>query len=67
MLLDVCLGNESGFEVARVLTGQRPGLPVVLVSTDDRYEDEARVQACGARGFVLKSRLADADLGTLWQ
>ena len=67
VLLDVCLGNESGFDVARVLTGQRPGLPVVLVSTDDRYEDEARVQACGARGFVLKSRLADADLGTLWQ
>ena len=67
VLLDVCLGNESGFDVARVLTGLWPGLPVVLVSTDDRYEDQARVQECGARGFVLKSRLADADLDTLWQ
>ena len=60
VLLDVCLGHESGFDVARVLTGLRPGLAVLLVSTDDRYEDdEARVQECGARGFVLKSRLAD--------
>ena len=66
MLLDVCLGTESGVDVARVLTGLRAGLPVLLVSTDDRYGDEARVQGCGARGFVLKSRLADADLGTLW-
>ena len=67
VLLDVCLGYESGFEVARVLTGLRPGLPVLLVSTDDRYGDEACVRECGARGFVLKSRLADADLGTLWR
>jgi two-component system KDP operon response regulator KdpE len=67
VLLDVCLGVESGFDVARVLTGLRPGLPVLLVSTDDRYEHEARVQECGARGFVSKSRLVDADLGTLWR
>ena len=67
VLLDVCLGIESGFDVARVLTGLRPGLPVLLVSTDDRYEDEARVRECGARGFVSKSRLADADFGTLWR
>ena len=66
VLLDVCLGNESGFEVARVLTGLRPWLPVLLVSTDDRYEDQARVQESGARGFVSKSRLADADFDTLW-
>jgi DNA-binding NarL/FixJ family response regulator len=67
VLLDVCLGNESGFDVARVLTGLRPGIPVLLVSADDRYEHEARVQECGARGFVLKSRLVDGDFGTLWR
>ena len=67
VLLDVCLGDESGFDVARKLTGLRPGVPVVLVSMDDRYEDEACVQECGARGFVSKSRLIDADLGGLWR
>ena len=67
VLLDVCLGNESGFDIARVLTGLRPGLPVLLVSTDDRYEYEVRAHECGARGFVTKSRLVDAVLGTLWR
>jgi CheY-like chemotaxis protein len=67
VLIDVCLGNESGFDVARVLTGLRPGIPVLLVSTDDWYEDQARVRECGARGFVSKSRLVDADFGRLWR
>ena len=67
VLLDVCLGSESGFDVARALTGLRPGLPVLLVSTDDRYEDEACVRDSGACGFVSKSGLVDADLATLWR
>ena len=67
VLLDVCLGKESGFDVARVLTGLRPGLPVLLASSDDRYGDDTRVRECGACGFVSKSRLVDTDLGTLWR
>jgi hypothetical protein len=33
--LDVRLGDESGFDVARALTATRPGLAVVLVSAVD--------------------------------
>ena len=67
VLLDVCLGIESGFDVGRVLTGLRPGLSVLLASSDDRYGDDTRVRECGACGFVSKSRLVDADLGALWR
>ena len=35
VLLDVCLGEASGFEVACALTQARPGLAVLLVSSID--------------------------------
>jgi DNA-binding NarL/FixJ family response regulator len=67
VLLDVCLGKESGFDVARALTRALPGLPVVLVSADAHYECVERVRECGARGFVLKTRLVHTDLDTFWR
>jgi DNA-binding NarL/FixJ family response regulator len=39
-----------------------PDLAVLLVSTDEPFRDPAHVFACGARGFLLKSRLPSADL-----
>ena len=64
VLLDVCLGEESGYDVARALTDARPGLAVLLVSADDRHQSPQLARDCGARGFVLKPRLVHADLGT---
>jgi DNA-binding NarL/FixJ family response regulator len=64
VLLDVCLGEESGFDVARALTGMRPEVAVLLVSADDTSSE--RVRWSGARGFVLKARLVRTDLGTFW-
>ena len=65
--IDVCVGEECGFDVARALTDARPGLAVLLVSTDDGYGCRERVRECGACGFVLKSHLAKANLSTLWR
>jgi DNA-binding NarL/FixJ family response regulator len=62
VLLDVCLGPECGFEVARALTQAHPGLAVVLVSADWPQAGEERLHYCGARGFVLKSKLVATDL-----
>ena len=67
VLLDVCLGEESGYDVARALTGAAPDVAVLLVSADERWVCRESVRECGARGFVLKSRLVDADLGTFWR
>jgi DNA-binding NarL/FixJ family response regulator len=65
VLLDVRLGAESGLDVARALTGADPDLSVLLVSTDEELEGLDCIGACGARGFVAKRRLADADLQAL--
>src|SRR3954453_12722076 len=62
VLLDVRLGGESGFEVARALTRAWPELAVVLVSVDTHASPEA-VRAVGARGFVPKRQLHVVDLG----
>jgi DNA-binding NarL/FixJ family response regulator len=67
VLLDVRLGAESGFDVARALTRARPGLAVLLVSADEGHACPERVRECGARGFVPKPRLVDADFGALWR
>jgi CheY-like chemotaxis protein len=67
VLLDVCLGEDSGFDVACALTQARPGLAVLLVSSVDYRQCEPLVRECGARGFVLKSDLACVDLEDFWQ
>jgi DNA-binding NarL/FixJ family response regulator len=66
VLLDVCLGEANGFDVACALTQACPELAVVLVSSTDYRHCVALLRDCGARGFVLKSDLASADLGAYW-
>ena len=67
MLLDVHLGAECGVDVAQVLTGAQPSLDVVLVSAEPPDADAQRLRTCGARGFVLKTELATADLSGFWR
>jgi DNA-binding NarL/FixJ family response regulator len=65
VLLDVRLGDGNGFEVSDALTRASPAHAVLLVSNND-YCDCHRVKDSGARGFVLKSRLAATDLAEFW-
>jgi DNA-binding NarL/FixJ family response regulator len=66
VLLDVRLGEDSGFDVACALTQARPELAVLLVSSIDYRPCQALLRDCGARGFVLKSKLACVDLADFW-
>lgn len=66
VLLDVCLGEDSGFDVACTLTQAHPELAVLLVSSIDYRHCKPLVRDCGARGFVLKSDLARVDLEDFW-
>jgi DNA-binding NarL/FixJ family response regulator len=61
VLLDVCLGKESGFDVARALTGARPGLAVLLVSADAGYEYHERVRE--VRGTRVRAQGASGQCG----
>ena len=66
VLLDVCLGAESGLDVAHTLTRARPTLAVLLVSVDPVDASARRLRECGARAFLLKSDLAATDLSGVW-
>jgi DNA-binding NarL/FixJ family response regulator len=65
-LVDIRLPDGDGFALAAALVDARPGLAVLLTSADRVPPDPAGVRASGARGFVLKSRLAAADLAQFW-
>ena len=64
VLLDVRLGADDGFAVARALTRACPGTAVLLTSCEDQRADE--VAASGARGFLRKEQLPAADLAAFW-
>jgi DNA-binding NarL/FixJ family response regulator len=62
-LVDIDLGDESGFDVARSLTraGAHPTRRVILISTHDEREVAELVAASPALGFIAKLDLnADA-------
>jgi DNA-binding NarL/FixJ family response regulator len=67
MLLDVHLGDDDGFAVCDAVTRVRPDLAVVLISTENYEHFQARVESCGARGFIWKAHLASVDLTRFWQ
>jgi DNA-binding NarL/FixJ family response regulator len=66
VLLDVRLGDDSGFEVAWALGRVCPEAAVLLVSNQDYGHCRDRLRFCGARGFLLKSRLAGVALREYW-
>jgi DNA-binding NarL/FixJ family response regulator len=59
-LVDISLGEESGFDVARRLRDDaNPHAPaVILVSTYDEREFSSRIAASPALGFIPKTRLS---------
>jgi DNA-binding NarL/FixJ family response regulator len=66
VLVDIRLPDADGFELSAALTRAHPELAVLLASADRDTPSPARVQASGARGFVLKTRLAATDLTQFW-
>jgi CheY-like chemotaxis protein len=66
VLLDVHLPDGSGLDVCTALCSVRPAPAVLLVSMYDLPAPGRRLEASGARGFVLKNELASTDLGSFW-
>jgi DNA-binding NarL/FixJ family response regulator len=59
VLVDIRLGDESGFDLARRLRS-----PVILISTDVQREYLEEIAASPAAGFIPKAELsASAILG----
>ena len=58
-LVDILLGEESGFDVAREISPYVGS--VILISSDDHYEDDEyaeRIAGSAAVGFVSKATLS---------
>ena len=53
VLVDIRLGHESGFDLARRLRG-----PVILISTHARSEHDEEIAASPAAGFISKAQLS---------
>ena len=58
VIVDVQLGRESGFELARLLLEQTPALRIVMVSSEDHPGYQKLSRAVGAAGFLPKKRLS---------
>jgi DNA-binding NarL/FixJ family response regulator len=64
VLLDVQLPDGDGFAVATALAAAG-GPAVVLISSREADDYGRRVEACGARGFIPKSKLSIAAFAAL--
>jgi DNA-binding NarL/FixJ family response regulator len=63
VLVDISLGEESGFDVARQLVEEHRagGAPVILISTHSESDFADLIRSCPAVGFLPKAELsADA-------
>ena len=60
VLVDISLGGESGFDVARRLMddSNAHGPKVIFISTYDEREYSGRIAASTALGFIPKARLS---------
>jgi DNA-binding NarL/FixJ family response regulator len=59
VLLDISLGDESGFDVARRLVEDGPGgATVILISTHSEADFSDLIAESSAAGFVPKSELS---------
>jgi DNA-binding NarL/FixJ family response regulator len=67
MLVDIALGPESGFEVARRLVQSldSAGARTILISTHDEAEFADLIAASAAIGFLPKSDLSAAAIRRL--
>jgi DNA-binding NarL/FixJ family response regulator len=59
-LVDISLGDESGFDVARRVVESSNAEPpaVIFVSTHDEREFRGRIAASPALGFIAKTELS---------
>jgi CheY-like chemotaxis protein len=67
MLIDIVLGPESGFDVARRLARclDTSGPPTILISTREEADFADLIAASPAIGFLPKSRLSAAAIRRL--
>jgi DNA-binding NarL/FixJ family response regulator len=65
VLLDLHMPGARGFSSLVLLRGQRPSLPVILISSNEHPRTIRRAQQFGAAGFLPKSAPLDQTLAAI--
>lgn len=65
VLLDIGLPDMSGFDVAERIATAEMHTTVVLISSRSTDQISARMNGCGAAGFIAKEALSGAALDAL--
>lgn len=59
IVLDLDLGEDSGLEVLRVLSSEKPDLPVLILSVHPEEQYAVRLLQAGAAGYLNKDSAPD--------
>jgi CheY-like chemotaxis protein len=65
ILVDIGLGRESGFTLARLLAGNGQPADVILISTGDEADYAELIAESPAAGFLAKSELSASSIGLI--
>jgi DNA-binding NarL/FixJ family response regulator len=65
VLVDIELGETTGFDVAGALQAEAPSVQVVLISTHDRDELAGLIAQSPAVGFLQKKQLSAEAIAAL--
>ena len=65
ILVDIGLGNESGFTLARLLARDDQGADVILISTGAEADFAELIAESPAAGFLAKSELSAWGIGRI--
>jgi DNA-binding NarL/FixJ family response regulator len=65
ILVDIGLGEESGFDLARLLAQDGPGGEVILISAGAEADYAELIAESPAAGFLVKSELSARAIGRI--
>ena len=65
ILVDIGLGRESGFTLARLLAGNGQDADVILISTGEEADYAELIAESPAAGFLAKSELSASSIGLI--
>ena len=65
ILVDIGLGSESGFTLARLLARDGQGADVILISAGDEEDYAELIAESPAAGFLAKSELSASRIGRI--
>jgi len=65
VILDIALKEGSGLDLIKSLKVSHPEIPILVISLHDESIYAERCIRAGARGYVMKSELADKLIGAI--